>query len=117
MSQPEAKVKKKIKALMLKAFPGLWSFMPVQTGYGQHGIPDHLFCVPMKITQAMVGNTAGVFVAIEAKTDKGKLSKFQTLELKKIRESRGLSFVVYGEADARRMIDALERLIKTGELL
>lgn len=44
-----------------------WHYMPVQTGRGEGGIPDHIGCVPTLITQDMVGKVIGRFVAVESK--------------------------------------------------
>ena len=44
-----------------------WSYAPVQTGYGEHGIHDRVGCVPLLITQDMVGLVIGEFVSIECK--------------------------------------------------
>jgi len=46
---------------------GAWSYSPIQNGMGVHGIPDRVGCVPIVVTQAMVGKRIGLFVAIEAK--------------------------------------------------
>jgi hypothetical protein len=46
---------------------GAWHYMPVQSGLGVGGIPDHIACVPVTITPQMVGRTVGLFFAIEAK--------------------------------------------------
>lgn len=62
----ESDVKKDI-AKRLKAVPGLWYYMPVQSAYGVHSIPDYVACVPLTITADMVGLTIGAFAAIEAK--------------------------------------------------
>ena len=58
-----------VKAMVLKALKalGAWSFAPIQNGMGVHGIPDRIACVPIEITQAMVGKTIGVFAAVESK--------------------------------------------------
>jgi hypothetical protein len=100
MAQPEKKVKDAIKKRMLAQHPGTWSYMPVQTGFGQHGIPDHIFCVPITITEEMVGAELGAFVAIEAKTETGKLSRFQTIQLQAIEAAGGIAEVVYGIGDS-----------------
>ena len=99
MSTPESKVKMKIKRYMKKYFPGAWFFSPVQTGWGQHGIPDILYCIPMEIKSHHVGKTIGVFVGIEAKTDTGVLSRHQGRQITLIREATGLAFVVRGVGD------------------
>lgn len=62
----EKDVKKDISK-RLKTVPGLWYYMPVQSAYGVHGIPDYVACVPLTITEDMVGLRIGVFAAIEAK--------------------------------------------------
>jgi len=100
MPQPEKKVKDAIKKRMQKLFPRIWGYMPVQTGFGQHGIPDHIFCVPMTITPDMVGKELGVFVAIEAKTEVGKLSKYQEIQIRQIGEAAGIAEVVYGKDES-----------------
>lgn len=93
---PEGTVKKKIKEYMKKLFPTAWCYMPVQTGYGQHGIPDHIYCVPMVITASMVGETVGVFVGIEAKTAQGKMTAYQRVQRDEIEEARGFYATIYG---------------------
>lgn len=93
---------------MKKHHPGAWGYMPVQTGYGQHGIPDHIYCVPIKITPDMVGKTVGLFVGIEAKTERGRLTKFQKMVLNKITEAKGVATVIYGVDE----VPSLEHHIK-----
>lgn len=39
-----------------------------------------LYCVPMEITQDMVGTTVGVFVAVEVKKDAVEVQKWLNLE-------------------------------------
>jgi len=113
MATPESKVKAKIKRTMKKNHPGSWSFMPVQMGYGQHGIPDHIYCVPMTIRPEHVGKTIGVFVGIEAKADSGRLSRHQAKQINDIREATGLAFVVRGVGERFAITMArLNRLIK-----
>lgn len=58
-----------VKKLVKKVFDDAlaWSFAPIQTGMGAHGIPDRVGCVPVTITQDMIGQTFGLFVAVEAK--------------------------------------------------
>jgi len=78
---PEAKVKAKIKAI-LKAH-NVYYAMPIGTGYGSSGVPDFLCCIK------------GKFVAIEAKAGKGTTTALQEKNLKSIRESGGLTAVIY----------------------
>lgn len=65
--RPEKEIKKDLK----KRFDewGAWHFSPPANGYGRNGIPDHIVCVPVLITQAMVGQTLGLFAAVEAKAE------------------------------------------------
>jgi hypothetical protein len=58
-----------IKALAKKAFDALggWSYGVTSTAMGVHGIPDRVGCIPVVVTQDMVGKTVGLFAAIECK--------------------------------------------------
>jgi hypothetical protein len=53
----------------------------------------------MKITKKHVGKTIGVFAGIEAKAEKGILSKHQQHQLDLIKKARGLAFVIRGTED------------------
>jgi len=104
---PEGKVKDKIKTYLAKCFPKAWSYMPVQTGYGAHGIPDHIYCLPIVVTEDMVGETVGVFLAIEAKTRQGKMSAYQSVQRDNIVKAEGIYLTIYGSEDIE---DKLKRL-------
>ncbi len=107
---PEGRVKDKIKKFMKALFPSAWSFMPVQTGYGQNGVPDHLYCVPVTITQDMVGDTIGMFVGIEAKTAKGKMTAYQRVQRDLIIDASGFYVTIYGFDDIKDKLGPLGRL-------
>ena len=93
----EKEVKADIKKVLAKV--QAWQYMPVPTGYGMKGVPDHIACVPVEITPDMVGQRVGLFVGVEAKR-LGKESKpHQTLQLNNIRKASGLAFVVDGTKD------------------
>ena len=110
---PESKVKKKVKAWLYKTFPSVFEFMPVSNGMGKHGIPDHIACVPVVITDEMVGETIGVFVGIEAKTEVGVLSRHQERRIEEIVDAGGIVEVVYGnDAGFERMCESLTRQLK-----
>ncbi len=68
----EADVKEAVKTFLASQDRKIFYYMPVQAGYGKHGIPDFVCCVPTVITQDMVGTTIGVFIGIETKAP-GKL--------------------------------------------
>jgi len=84
---------------------GAWAFAPVSRGMGKHGIPDYVCCVPVEITQEMVGRVAGLFVGIEAKANgrqdepNGGCSKNQVDNLRGIYDARGFARVVYQQSD------------------
>lgn len=63
----EADVKKAVKECIAAVYPDAWYYMPVQTAYGKHGIPDFICCVPVTITTSMVGCRIGVFAGVETK--------------------------------------------------
>lgn len=62
----EASVKKVVKNVLTSW--GAYHFWPVQTGIGARTI-DCIACVPVRITQDMVGKTFGAFVGIETKKE------------------------------------------------
>lgn len=105
----EKVVKAKIKQWLRETFKGAFTWMPVSNGMGTHGIPDHIACVPVKITPDMVGQTIGIFVAIEAKTESGKLSDHQKRRLEEISHAGGVVEVVYGDGESLdRMCESLK---------
>lgn len=84
---PEGKVKKAIKA-KLDADPHIWYFMPVAGVMGKAGVPD------------FIGVRAGRFFAIEAKADKGKLTKLQARTIDDITTVAGRVLLIRGEHEA-----------------
>lgn len=102
-----------VKSLTKKWFDGLnaWSYAPIQRGMGVHGIPDRVGCVPVKITQEMVGMTVGLFVAPECKKPGrrlevlGGLEPSQKLQLDGILDASGVGALVDGQLD----LDSLTR--------
>lgn len=44
-----------------------WWFMPFMMGYGKSGVSDIIGCIPVTITEQMVGKEIGVFFAAEVK--------------------------------------------------
>jgi len=77
---PEAKVKKKVVAILkeLRAY----YFYPVTGGYGGSGVPD------------IVGCYHGKFFGIECKAGKGKLTALQQKNLDSIKAMGGIALVV-----------------------
>lgn len=76
---PEAKVKAKVKKLFESLH--IYYFFPATHGYGRSGVPD------------VVGCFMGLFVAVECKAGKGKLTPLQELEIAKIIAAGGFTFV------------------------
>lgn len=77
---PEAKVKARVKKILDEM--GIYHFSPVQNGMGRAGIPD------------IIGCYSGRFVAFECKAGKGKTTALQDRELERIRQAKGLAFVI-----------------------
>ena len=77
---PEAKVKKKVAAVL--GAHRAYFFFPPANGYGRAGIPD------------IVGCYKGSFFAVECKAGKNTTTALQERELAKIREADGVAFVV-----------------------
>lgn len=80
---PEGKVKKAIREILDKYKPDVWYFMPSSRAFGKAGVPDLVCCV------------RGIFVGIEAKAGKGRLSVLQKATLEQICAAGGYTYVVY----------------------
>ena len=80
---PEAKVKASVVKLLKKH--EVYYFFPATHGFGRSGVPDIICCMN------------GIFVAIECKAGKGKTTALQERELKRIKENKGIAFVVNEE--------------------
>ena len=80
---PEAKVKASVVKLLKKH--EVYYFFPATHGFGRSGVPDIICCMN------------GIFVAIECKAGKGKTTALQDRELKRIKENKGIAFVVNEE--------------------
>ena len=77
---PEAKVKKKVVAV-LKQHKAYY-FYPVTGGYGRSGVPDVIACY------------RGVFIGIECKAGKNRPTELQQKNLNDISKSGGHALVI-----------------------
>jgi hypothetical protein len=75
----ENAVKKQVRKLLDEL--RIYYFFPPANGYGRAGIPD------------IVGCFMGLFVAIECKAGRGKLTALQEREIDSIKEAGGFTFV------------------------
>lgn len=89
----EKTVKEEINNILNELWPDGWFFMPVQSGRGKSGIPDHLGIVPVLITPQMVGKIYGMGIGIEAKRFGKEPTTLQYGELASIVKASG--FAVY----------------------
>ena len=112
---PEGRVKENIKKWMSKVFPTAFGYMPVPTGYGEKGIPDHVYCVPVTITEDMVGETVGLLVGIEAKTVHGKVTPVQAIKALEIRDASGVIKTVYGSDQIESQLAPLKKYAQLPE--
>lgn len=107
----EEHVKQLIKDWLAEYYPGSWSYAPIQTAMGEHGIHDRVACVPVTITETMVGKTVGLFVSIEAKRPGRRnephrgLSANQARIMGEISQARGITFTCDGEEDLQMFND------------
>ena len=100
MAQLEDKTKKAVKAALLELSPIVYQFMPSAAFGGRKGVPDHIACLPVEITQEMVGQTFGAFIGVESKTLTGKLHGLQPLNIAQIIAAGGFCQVVYSPEGA-----------------
>ena len=77
---PEAKVKKKIVAVLKEH--GAYYFYPVTGGFGRSGVPDIIVCHD------------GRFIGIECKAGKNKPTPLQEKNLQDIEAAGGISMVI-----------------------
>ena len=77
---PEARVKKKVVAILKEA--GAYYFYPVTGGYGRSGVPDIIACYK------------GMFIGIECKAGNNKPTPLQNKNLKDIADACGVAKVI-----------------------
>lgn len=89
---PEGKVKDAVKKVFA-AHPPAYYHMPVQNGMGAPTL-DFICCVPVKITQEMVGQTIGAYLGIETKAPGKKPTPRQEQTIEEITASGGKVLVI-----------------------
>ena len=95
-STPEAKMKKKVDAVLKEA--GIWFFAPQSGIYGRSGIPDRIGILP-----------GGRILAIEVKAGtKYGLTALQEKTLTDIRRAGGSTWVVHDEQSLTVLRTALK---------
>lgn len=78
------------------------------------GIPDLLGCLPVTITQEMVGHEIGIFIGLEDKRDfNSEPSTIQLQTIEEIKKARGYSKVIRSYADGVAAIQEA-RLVPEG---
>ena len=98
MPTPEGAVKNWIKKQIQDKYPDCYIYVTHIGQYGKRGVPDLVMCIE------------GLFVCVEVKTIKGKLTALQSLEIRRIEKAKGIAVVIYG-----RNKDALKELYETIE--
>ena len=77
---PEAKVKKRVKQILIEM--GAYYAMPMGTGFGNAGVPDFLICFQSR------------FFGVECKAKGNKPTALQLKNLADIRAAGGVAIVV-----------------------
>ena len=80
----------------LKTLDKCYCFKEHGGSYGSAGIPDIICCY------------RGRFVAFEVKTEKGRTTKLQDLNIRKINEADGIAVVVRSVDDVKNVIKGME---------
>jgi len=80
----------------LKTLDKCYCFKEHGGSYGSAGIPDIICCY------------RGRFVAFEVKTEKGRTTKLQDLNILKINEADGIAVVVRSVDDVKNVIKGME---------
>jgi len=94
MATPEGKVKEKVRRV-LKTGGAYWH-MPVQNGMGKPALDFHN-CIPVIITQDMVGARIGLYVGIETKAEGGEPTARQLATMAEIVKAGGSVFLIDGD--------------------
>lgn len=76
---PEKKIQNKIRRFLVSQ--GAYHFKHFGCMFSRAGVPDIIACLK------------GLFVAIEVKSEKGKLSELQEINIQQIREAGGIAMV------------------------
>ena len=92
---PESKVQQWAKEYLLRHLPNAYIRKIHQSQFSHKGIPDLLIC------------NDGLFAGLEVKTETGKLTKLQEIELGLIENAGGISIVLYGKDK-----DTMDKLIQ-----
>ena len=79
----------------LKTVPDCFAWKTHGGPYGTAGIPDIIACI------------GGQFVAFEAKTQSGKLTKLQEITIKRINEAKGKAFTVTSVEEVKMILKNL----------
>lgn len=81
---PEGRIKRKIIAWIKETWPDSYAFRYPAGMFGRAGVPDIIACIE------------GFFVAIEVKSEVGRVTGIQMLELKSIQKAKGIAVLIYG---------------------
>lgn len=77
----------------------------IRYGVGNPGGSDLIGITPTKITQGMVGETIGVFTALEVKTKTGRATAKQLNFIDVIKQNGGIAGIVRSPDDALDLIN------------
>jgi hypothetical protein len=94
---PEAKVKKRVKAILDEQ--QVYHFSPMQNGMGRAGIPDIIAC------------HGGRFIGIECKAGNNKPTALQERELNRILNAGGEAYVI-NEENVEQLKEKLVWMLK-----
>lgn len=84
---------------------GGWVFKVHGNEFTGAGIPDLVGCLPLTITEDMVGDTIGVFVALEDKRDEDhEASTIQLQTIEEIKKAQGYAKVVHSKEAGREAL-------------
>jgi hypothetical protein len=89
---PEKSIQNKIRRFLV--YQGAYHFKHFGCMFSRAGVPDIIACLQ------------GRFVGIEVKSEKGKLSDLQKLNIQQIREAGGIAFVARSVGEVEEALTA-----------